>query len=169
MSTAAAKSKSGSNWEKILKERLPLFGHRNWIVVADSAYPAQSRAAIETVWSGADQVAVLKKVTAALWASAHVTPIIHADQELSFVSEKDAPGINAYREKLTALVGAEIQYTPHEEIIAMLDGAAELFKVLIVKTTMTIPYTSVFFQLGCSYWSAGAEKRLRSAIEAAKS
>ena len=23
---------------------LPLFGHRNWIVVADSAYPAQSQA-----------------------------------------------------------------------------------------------------------------------------
>ena len=168
MSSAASKSKSGSNWEKVLKERLPLYGHRNWIVVADSAYPAQSRAAIETVWSGADQVAVLKKVLAALRSSSHVKPIIHADKELSFVSEKDAPGITLYRQKLTALVGSEVKYTPHEEIIAMLDRAAELFKVLIIKTTMTIPYTSVFFQLDCAYWNGDAENGLRSALKHGK-
>jgi len=38
-----------SNWEEILKDRLQLFGHRNWLVIADSAYPAQSRPAIETI------------------------------------------------------------------------------------------------------------------------
>jgi len=32
---------------------LPLFGHRNWIVVADSAYPAHSMPGIETIVSGA--------------------------------------------------------------------------------------------------------------------
>jgi hypothetical protein len=35
---------------------------------------------------------------------------------------------------------------------------------LIVKTDMTIPYTSVFFELDCGYWNAGAEERLRQAI-----
>ena len=37
------------NWEEILKDRLQLYGHRNWLVIADSAYPAQSRQAIETI------------------------------------------------------------------------------------------------------------------------
>jgi hypothetical protein len=29
---------------------------------------------------------------------------------------------------------------------------------------MTIPYTSVFFELDCGYWNAAAEQRLRKAI-----
>ncbi len=92
-------------------------------------------------------------------------PIIHADRELSFVAEKDAPGISVYREKLSALVGAEVKYTPHEEIISVLDRAAGLFRVLIIKTNMTVPYTSVFLELDCAYWNADAEKRLRAAIK----
>src|SRR5919202_365318 len=32
-----------SDWKQELAERIPLYGHRNWIVVADSAYPAQAR------------------------------------------------------------------------------------------------------------------------------
>jgi len=34
--------------------------------------------------------------------------------------------------------------------------------VLVLKTTMTIPYSSVFIRLDCKYWSADAEKRLRA-------
>ncbi len=130
-----------------------------------AAYPAQSHSAIETVYAGADQIAVLGKVLAALRGSPHVKPIIHADRELSFVAEKDAPGISVYREKLSALVGAEVKYTPHEEIISVLDRAAGLFRVLIIKTNMTVPYTSVFLELDCAYWNADAEKRLRAAIK----
>jgi hypothetical protein len=31
---------------------------------------------------------------------------------------------------------------------------------------MTIPYTSVFFELECGYWDAASEKRLRELIPA---
>jgi hypothetical protein len=55
---------------------------------------------------------------------------------------------------------------PHEEVIAQLDEAAKTFRVLIIKTEMVIPYTSVFIQLDCGYWSAEQEKRLREAIDA---
>jgi len=48
------------NWEEILKDRLQLYGHRNWLVIADSAYPAQSRPAIETIV--ADKEYVIKKL-----------------------------------------------------------------------------------------------------------
>ncbi len=52
----------------------------------------------------------------------------------------------------------------HEQIIARLDQAAQVFRVLIIKTDLTIPYTTVFFELDCGYWSAEAEQRLRQAI-----
>ena len=53
---------------------------------------------------------------------------------------------------------------PHEQIIHKLDQAAEMFRVLILKTDGTIPYTSVFFELDCGYWNADAEQRLRQAM-----
>ena len=50
------------DWERQLRSLLPLFGHRNWIVVADSAYPAQSKPGIETIVSGDEQIPVLRHV-----------------------------------------------------------------------------------------------------------
>jgi len=43
------------NWRETLKDRLELYGHRNWVVIADSAYPAQSRQAIEVIVLDEDQ------------------------------------------------------------------------------------------------------------------
>ena len=151
------------SWEKILEERLPLFGHRNWIVVADAAYPSQSCPGIETIVSGVSQQVAIKKVLARIRACRHVSPVIHVDRELALVDEKDAPGIDSYRNWLKgALKGLSVTMTPHDEIISSLDHAARMFSVLIVKSTMTIPYTSVFIELGCGYWDADAEARLRS-------
>ena len=45
----------------------------------------------------------------------------------------------------------------HEQIIAKLDQVSQVFRVLIIKTDLTIPYTTVFFELGCAYWPADAE------------
>jgi D-ribose pyranose/furanose isomerase RbsD len=158
------------DWKNQLSDLLPLFGHRNWIVVADSAYPAQSRDGIETIVSGADQLHVVRHVLDAITASAHVRSNIYADKELEFVSEIDAPGIADYRRELGAVLkGARVASIPHEQIIAKLDQSAQVFRVLIIKTEMTIPYTSVFFELDCGYWNADAEQRLRKAIAASNS
>ena len=144
------------HWQQRLSERLPLLGHRNWVVIADSAYPLQSREGIETIATGEEQVAVLKHVLAALNSSKHVRPIIHLDAELPFVAEQDAPGISAYRNSLTSLLKNQPTHSlPHEEIISKLDKSAQTFNVLILKTNMRLPYTSVFIELDCGYWSAG--------------
>jgi L-fucose mutarotase/ribose pyranase (RbsD/FucU family) len=159
-STAAAPS-----WQKTVAERIPLYGHRNWIVIADSAYPAQSGAGIETVVSNADHLEVVQAVLTALSHTKHVRPIVYTDAELKYVSENDAPGINAYRERLSRLLGNRpVSVLPHEQIISRLDEAGKLFRVLIIKTNLTVPYTSVFLQLDCGYWSADAERRLREAM-----
>ena len=134
-------------------------------MVADSAYPAQSRPGIETILANAEQIEVVRKVLGAIKSSRHVRPIVYADRELAFVHEIDAPGTTEYRQHLAdALYGSGISYLPHEQIIAKLDQSAQIFRILIIKTDMTIPYTSVFFELDCGYWNADAEKRLRREI-----
>jgi hypothetical protein len=163
--TTPAAVPSTAPWNRTLLDRIPLYGHRNWIVVADSAYPAQSRPGIETVVSNGDHVQVLRDVLAALSASRHVRPIVYTDQELKFIEEKDAPGISAYRRQLAGVLqNRGVNSLPHEQIIAKLDQVSQTFRVLIIKTNFTLPYTSVFLQLDCAYWSADAEQRLRTAM-----
>ena len=152
-------------WSDRLNALMPLYGHRNWIVVADSAYPSQSNSGIDTIVSGEDQIDVVGKVVHAIQACTHIRANVYVDAELGFVAEEDAPGIASYRQELDGLLeGAAIKRIPHEQIIHKLDQSAAVFNVLIIKTTLTIPYTSVFFELDCGYWSAEAEARLRAAI-----
>src|SRR5437660_1211601 len=80
-----------ADWKTVVTETVPLFGHRNWIVVADSAYPDQSAPGIETIVSNADQLEVLQFVLDTLAHSPHVTPTVYIDQELNFVEDGDAP------------------------------------------------------------------------------
>jgi hypothetical protein len=158
------------DWKAQLTGLLPLFGHRNWIVVADSAYPAQSRPGIETLVAGEAQLSVVRHVLDAITSSAHIRANVYADKELAYVADSDAPGIADYRRDLAAVLqGAHVAYIPHDQIIAKLDQSAQVFRILIIKTDMTIPYTSVFFELDCGYWNAEAEERLRAAIPASNS
>jgi hypothetical protein len=158
------------DWEHTIEERMPLFGHRNWLVVADAAYPAQSRPGIETILSGESQKATLETLLAHLRTCRHVRPIVYVDRELEFVDEKDAPGVGSYLQWLqTTLKGLTVNYTPHEEIIAKLDRAAQMFSILIIKSTMAIPYTSVFIELDCGYWDADSEARLRADLQCGES
>jgi D-ribose pyranose/furanose isomerase RbsD len=153
------------DWEREFNAILPLFGHRNWIVVADAAYPAQSKPGVETIVAGEDQIPVVRRVHEAIKAASHVRANVFVDKELAFVGENDAPGIAEYKQKLKeALNGSSIEHLEHEQIIAKIDQSAQVFRILVIKTTMTIPYTSVFFELDCGYWNAEAEERLRQAI-----
>jgi hypothetical protein len=150
------------SWESRFRSLLPLFGHRNWIVVADSAYPAQSRLGIETLFTSDDHAKVLRKVLDAIGASSHLRANVYVDDELKVVTEADAPGVSALRSQMTRLLaGKNTSELPHEQIIARLDEAGKLFRILILKSTLTIPYGSVFLELDCGYWSQEAEKRLR--------
>lgn len=154
-----------SDWEHRLCELLPLFGHRNWIIVADSAYPAQARHGIETIVARNDQIGTVRAVINAIAGCKHIRASVYTDLEIGFVSENDAPGIAVYRRQLDELFeGSGRKQLPHDEIIAKLDRAAEMFRILIIKTDMIIPYTSVFFELDCGYWNAEAEKGLRRAM-----
>jgi D-ribose pyranose/furanose isomerase RbsD len=156
---------AADNWKERLRQQLPLLGHRNWIVVADAAYPLQTAPGIETVYVDAGQLEVVKGVIAELAKTKHVKPTIYTDAEMKFVAETNAPGITAYRNGLAkVLTNQPVQVLPHEQIIAKLDEAGKTFKVLLIKTPLTKPYTSVFFQLECGYWNAESERQLREAM-----
>jgi hypothetical protein len=166
-SGASAGTHQSADWRARLNEELPLLGHRNWIAVVDSAYPLQTSGGIETIETSADQLAVVKVVLDQLGKAKHVRPVIFMDAELKAVPESDAAGVTAYREALNNLLEkTEAQSLPHEEIISKLDEAGKTFHILVLKTRLTIPYTSVFFRLECGYWSAEAEKRLRETMGA---
>ena len=159
-----AKSDTG-DVAAILADRLPRMGHRNWVVIADSAYPAQSNPSIETIYVGGEHVAAVRAALAAIAAAKHIRPMVRMDLEYPDVPESDAPGIDALRGELdAALAGTAIDFVKHEELIAELDRAAGLFDVLILKTDCVLPYTSVFLELDCGYWSGPAEMRLREAL-----
>ena len=167
--SALADKAGPPSWQTLLQKRLPGYGHRNWIVIADSAYPLQSRSGIETVVTGAEQIEVVKFVLEQLAKTKHVRPTIFLDLELPYVAEKDAPGIKEYRGQLKKVLGKhKAQTMLHKQIIDWLDKAGEKFNVLILKTNLTLPYTSVFLELGCGYWSDEAEQRLREAFKDAE-
>ena len=146
---------------------MPLLGHRNWILIVDSAYPLQSSPGVETVETNPSQLDVVQAVLDTVNHSIQVRPDIFMDAELPFVSDQDAPGVSAYRMQIASLLRPyKIQSLPHEQIIARIDQAGKTFHILVLKTTMTIPYTSVFIQLNCRYWSDDAEARLRARMNA---
>jgi hypothetical protein len=159
---AAARPENTVPWQSKFEQILPLLGHRNWILIVDSAYPLQTSPGIETLETDAGQIEVIREVLGAIDRSIQVRPILYMDAELPFVPERDAPGVTAYRKALKGILADRpILSLPHEQIIGKIDQAGKTFRILVLKTRMTVPYTSVFLQLDCKYWSDAAEKQLR--------
>jgi hypothetical protein len=75
------------------------------------------------------------------------------------ITDDDALGVAAYRTKLETLpTGRPGDKRPHDAIIRDLDEAGQPFRVLVLKTDMTVPYTSVFLRPECGDWSPGGRR-----------
>lgn len=175
--TNAAKPiiEADNNWKPQFDQKLPLLGHRNWIVIADKAFPEQNAAGIEVINTNENLLPVLKYVLQQVKASGHVKPVIYQDKELQFITESQAKGVTSFRlesEKLIKKGNTSLELQPqtilHEAVFAKLDEASKLFKIVVLKTNETIPYTSVFLQLDCSYWNAEKGKKLREKMKSQK-
>ncbi|HKF46325.1 MAG TPA: RbsD/FucU domain-containing protein [Terracidiphilus sp.] len=151
------------DWQAQVLRDLPLLGHRNWILVVDSAYPLQTSEGVETVETNADQLEVARFVLHAIGRSIHVRPEVMMDAELPFVPESDAPGVSQYRTEIhDLLAGEHVESVPHEQLIHRVNDDGKLVHVLVLKTRLAVPYTSLFIRLNCKYWSDDAEHRLRA-------
>lgn len=154
--------KDDVQWQREFESSINEFGHRNWIVVADYAYPSQSAPGIKTVFTGADHLEVLDHVLRSIDQAPHIKPVVMLDRELEMLPEDLAPGISDLRSGLDSILhDRHISHLSHMDIIRKLDSGSAMFKVLILKTTMTLPYTSVFIELDCGYWDAAKEDRFR--------
>lgn len=155
-----------SDWHAKLAQQLPLLGHRNWILIVDSAYPLQVSPGVEVVETGTDQLTVVSAVLTALDHSTHVKPILYLDAELPYVPQQDYPNLNDYREALKrTLQGRPVQSLPHEKILGRISEVGKDYKILVLKTTMTMPYTSVFLQLDCKYCTNEGEQKIRQSMK----
>jgi len=164
----AAANPSTADWQTILQQRLPLYGHRNWIVVSDAAFPAYSQGGIETIVVNQDLPSVLNYVAKAISSSKHVRAAAFMDQELKFVPEENYPGVTHLREEINRAFGkSNLLSIPHAEALSKIDDAGKTFRVLFIKTNTTIPYTSVFMRLDCGYMTDEIESKIRDAIAAA--
>jgi hypothetical protein len=154
-------------WQAKIKQELPLLGHRNWILIVDSAYPLQTSPGVETIETGATLPEILQEVLRDLDGSIHIRPIIYMDSELPYLTDDDAAGVISYRREIQTILGNRpVNQLPHEQLLRKIDKAGKAFNILVLKTTLTIPYTSVFLRLDCRYWSTASEEKLRKKMKA---
>jgi hypothetical protein len=155
-----------ASWEAKFLGELPALGHRNWVVVADAAFPLQISPGMDVVVSNEDHFAVLEKVLKALDASKHVRPKIYLDKELEYVTEELAPGMDACRRRLKGMLARrDAKPILHEELIARMDQVARMFRIVMIKTNLTLPYTTVFLELDCGYWGPDGEAKMREKMK----
>jgi len=159
----AAPADEPVTWQTKVEQALPRYGHRNWIAIVDSAYPLASSPGVETVETNTPLIGVLRYVLGTVESSEHLRPEIFMDAELPFVGEEDAPGISQYRANIADILHAyPVQSLGHDQIIANIDKDSRSFQVLVLKTNMTLPYSSVFIHLKAKYWGDDAEERMRA-------
>ena len=149
------------DWRARFAELLPVYGHRNWILIADSAYPAQV-GAIEVLATGEEHLAIVREVMGPLRESAHVRPVVRLDAELQYVTDDLVPGADGLRHELVSLLhDLQPEWMLHANLIELVGETAQKFPVLVIKTTGTVPYSSVFVELDCGYWSRAQEEEMR--------
>lgn len=153
-----------TSWETTLAQKLPLLGHRNWIVITDMAYPLQSGNGITTIFANEPYTDVLRKVKGQIDAAPHVFAHVYHDRELDFISETDMPGVNALRTEMAEICGSEAQAVAHEELLERMDAAGRLYNIVIIKTPLTMAYTTTFFELDCAYWNGAKQENLVKAM-----
>lgn len=158
-----------AKWKNQFESQLSEFGHRNWILIVDKAYPSQNSPGVVTIDTHEDLLKVLNFALTKVDSSTHVKPIIYTDKELNFITPQQVPGIDEYRTNLKKMIGSyQPQVMLHDSVFVKMDQASKLFKVLVLKTNQVIPYSSVFMQLDCKYWTTEKEKQLRAAMQASQ-
>lgn len=160
---SVASNRAPAAWQKTFEERLPLYGHHNWIIVADAAFPAYSRSGIETIVADQDLPAVLHYVARAISSSRHVRANVFLDQELHFIQEDDYPGVAYLRDEIVrAFDRTKVSSILHAQLLFDIHEVGKTFRILLIKTSSTIPYSSVYMRLDCGYMSDEIDHQIRT-------
>lgn len=152
-------------WREILGHDMPLLGHRNWILIVDKAFPMLNAPGIKVIYADEGLLPVLKYTLDQIDSSTHVRPIVFVDKELQYITPEQEEGIDSYRDSMKRIVHHQFVHVElHDSVFTQIKAISELFSVLVIKTNETLPYSSVYLQLDCAYWTAAKEARLREAM-----
>ncbi|BCX47043.1 hypothetical protein HAHE_09510 [Haloferula helveola] len=159
-------SSGAGGWKAAVEVQASQLGYRNWIVIAESSFPAHSRPGTRQVNSYQPIPVVLDEVLKTLERTEHVRPQIYVTRELRAVENDFAPGIDSYRGELdSALHGYEVTELDQDSLLTLVQDAQRSFDVLVIRTTSALPYSSVFMELKPGYWDGDSEQRLRQRLE----
>ncbi len=149
-----------------LAPHLNVLGARNWIVIADPAYPILAGEGVDVLTVDADTAATLREVLVTLAEDGSLTPRLWLCSELEVVPEKRAPGIRRFRNTVNRLISRHLHYEVTDRIIALqLAQAAQTYRILYIKTTTALPYSTVAIELDSGYWDSDDEAELRERME----
>ena len=153
-------------WRGAVDSQAAQLGYRNWIVIAEASFPAQSRPGVRQVTAPVEVPEALDYVLHALEQTEDVRPQVYVTRELRSVENDFAPGIDDYRKRLgNSLHGHETTELDQQSLLTLLADANRSFDVLVIRTQSALPYASVFLELQPGYWDAASETRLRERIE----
>ncbi len=153
-------------WKAEVDHQAAQLGYRNWIVIAESSFPAHSRPGTRQVNTYEPIPVVLDEVLRTLERTEHVRPRIYLPRELPAVENDFAPGIDEYRRELeTALHGYEATQLDQDSLLTLMNDAQKSFDVLVLRTSTALPYSSVFLELQPGYWDGESEQRLRERLQ----
>lgn len=154
-------------WKQQIETQLPFLGHRNWILIVDKAFPLQTTDGVNMIYAEEELLDVLKYTLSRIEESNHIKPVIYNDKELAYINEDLVPGIDRYRSSLAKVIGqSDVEVLLHDSVFIKIDKDSKLFKTLVIKTNQVIPFSSVFIQLDCDYWSPEKEIQLRKLMQA---
>ncbi|MFK7910402.1 MAG: hypothetical protein AB8F34_07340 [Akkermansiaceae bacterium] len=164
----AGNGDSSRPWKKTIRNELAHLGARNWIVVAEAAFPVQSRRGLRVIHIDADIPDLVDGIEQVIEEKHHVKPRIYVTSEIGKVEYDYAPGVKHYRKELeTALHGRETLKLNNNMLMRMLEDTTKTYRVLVIKSRTALPYSSVFMELGSGYWDAESEVHLRNVMDGA--
>lgn len=155
-----------SAWQQQVDHKLARLGYRNWVVVAEASFPAQSRPGVTQLAVPVDVPEATDYVLQSLERTENLRPRIYMARELAAVENDFAPGIDQLREKIQgSLHGHETTVLDQQSLITLLNDATRSFEITVIRTTSALPYSSVFMELQPGYWDADSESRLRERMQ----
>jgi len=162
----ASESTPKRPWLGSVRHELGYLGARNWVVIAEAAFPTPSRRGLRVIQVDADIPDVLDGLEQVIEEKHHVKPRIYVTREIGQVPYDYAPGIKEHNKQLKeALHGRETVRLDNEMLMSLINNTSKSYRVLVIKTRTALPYSTVFVELGSGYWDAESEAVLRKGME----
>ena len=109
MAGCAGMFQSESRRMNTLRHELSYLGARNWVVIAEAAFPIQSRHGLRVIRLHAEIPEVVDNVEQVIEEKYHVKPRLYVSSEAKDVPYDYAPGIKNYHEQLEQALRAFAQ------------------------------------------------------------